>query len=224
MQNLSNTAGRGVTREEVVEGFLRQEEMRNVSCFIAVAIGDGENREPRGAKRGMFQSLKTLAEYMGAKFYEVRTRFGDDRLSKEIFKILFDHKPRVMVLGASTGSRYVLLPTILSILWYQRSCKDCEVKVIHGIGGNGWSIEPLKGFFSTDLTRGQLRIFKIIYSEAKEELIQKYELGRSAYKIFRILRNKGLIEWKRNRIRKTLAGRLLFNILTYLEDKGVKLE
>ena len=56
--------------------------------------------------------------------------------------------------------------------------------------------------------------------KTKEDLMLQYNLGRSIYKALRALKEKGLIEWKRNRIRKTFPGKLLFNILISLEEGG----
>jgi len=215
----------GITRE-TVEGLLKREELRNVSCIITVLIEDRENEELMKVKKEILNVLRMLAGFMGAKFYTIWTSFGDEKLSKEIFDVLLIHKPRLIILGAFTGSRYVLLPSILSILWYQKIYGGCDVKIIHGVEGNGWSIEPLRGYFTTDLTKAQLRIFKLIYSMKKEEirtkedLMSQYNLGRSVYKILRALKEKGLIEWRRNRIRKTFPGKLLFNILISLEEEG----
>ena len=215
----------GITKA-TVEGLLRHEELRNTSCVITVLIKDEDKEELMKVKREILDALRTLAEFMGAEFYEIWTKFKDESLSRKIFEILLVHKPKLVIVGTFTGSRYVLLPIILSVLWYQKVYRDCTVRVIHGVEGNGWSIEPLRGYLTTDLTKAQLRIFKLIYSlkkdeiKTKEELMLQYNFGRSIYKVLRALKEKGLVEWRRNKIKKTFSGKLLYNLLICLEGRG----
>lgn len=206
----------GVTRE-TVEGLLKSPVVSDVSCIITVLIEDS-SEEMMKKKREIIGTVEVIAKFLGAEYREFWTTLKDGGLSARIYEALLHFRPSRIILSGVTGSRYVLLPLLLALRWYGRR-EDVRIYVVHGIEGDGWLMEPLAGYLVDDLTPAQKRVFTLIYSHpgeeirTKEDLIEKHGFGRSLYKILNQLRCMGLIEWGRNRIRKTYPGTLLYNLL-----------
>lgn len=117
-----------------------------------------------------------------------------------------------------SGSRF-LYPILTQVLLYYWRLTGASVYILQGIEGGPWRAEPLPGYATVELPQGQRRVFIQIYEHPGEELrtmedlIEKYGYGRSIYKILRELEVKGLIVWRRNRIRKTLPGKILYRMM-----------
>ncbi|MGB9831129.1 MAG: hypothetical protein ACPLSP_03540 [Fervidicoccus fontis] len=169
-------------------------------------------------KRNILQSIENACKLIGIEHYHLSVEFGDTKSSAELYKLLKKLKPNRIVISGITGSRY-LFPIIASVAlryWYETKV---EVLLVHGIEGERWELVPLMGFFNYDLKGKQKDIFMQIYGEpievlrTKDMLINKYGYTRAIYKTLSKLEERGLIRHRRNRIEKTLPGKLLYSLM-----------
>ena len=206
----------GITKE-TVEGLLKSRVVGDVSCIITILIEDSSEEMMR-RKREITGTVEAIAKFLGAEYREFWTTLEDGNLSAKIYEALLHFRPAQVILSSVTGSRYVLLPLLQALRWYGKR-QGVRIYVVHGIEGDGWLLEPLAGYLVDKLTPTQKKIFMLIYSHpgeelrTKEDFIEKYGFGRSLYKTLNQLRSMGLIEWRRNKIRKTYPGLLLYNLL-----------
>ena len=173
-------------------------------------------------KKEIIQGVKRACELIGAEHHHVVVDFGDVSAGVKLYKLLKKLRPSSIVVSGITGSRY-LLPLIISVVlryWYETKVKAL---LIHGVEGGEWNLTPLTGFFVYDLKREQREVFMQIYNNSRnvlrtnEDLIKKYGYGKSIYKVLSKLEEKGLIKRRRNKIEKTLPGRLLYLLLREAE-------
>ncbi len=203
----------GVTKETVSGLLSHVAERGRVEGLVAVTTPGFED-----VKREIIEALRTSAELLNARFESIIVEFDDEEATAKVYRALKSVGSREVYVSLITGSRY-LIPILVQALLRYAYDTGAKVYAVHGIEGEGYRVEPLKGFLVYKLTREQKRLFKIIYGyqseelRSKEDLINKYGFSRSVYKALRGLEEKGLITRRRNRILKTFPGKLLYNLL-----------
>lgn len=208
----------GITGE-TVQGVLKTigDSLAGLVGIITVTTAGFEE-----VKREIIQGVKHACELIGAKHYHIIVNFREVGVSAKLYKLLKKLRPERIVISGTTGSRY-LFPIVVSAVlryWYETRA---EVLLVHGVEGGKWDLVPLVGFFVYDLKREQKEVFMQIYGNSRnilrtnEDLIKKYDYGKSIYKVLSKLEEKGLIKHKRNKIEKTLPGRLLYYLLREAE-------
>ncbi len=206
----------GVTKG-TVEGVLRAVEDR-LTCVITVSTPGFED-----VKEEIILGVGKACELMGVPHYHLVIGMGDLDASARLYSLLKKSGAGTVIVSGVTGSRFLLPIIMQSVLRYWYDTRS-EILLVHGIEGEGWSIQPLVGFLTFRLKRVQKELFKIIYEHpgdrlrTREDLIVKHGLSRTAYKVLKELESKGLIRTGRNRIEKTLPGYLLFNLLKEAGD------
>ncbi len=199
----------GVTRE-TVEGALRS--IGVVDVVYAVTVPGYED-----VKRPILDSLKGLAVLVGARYYEVVVVPGDVSGFVELYELLVGEAPDPVYLVGVTGSRYLLPPLFMVLLWYWRTT-GARVLLLHGIEGEAPSPVPLAGFFAPvmRLSRVQGRILELVYGGEEvvsgKDLKEKYGFSHSVYAVLRDLERKGLLVVRRGRIERTLPGELMYRL------------
>jgi len=203
----------GVTRETVVGLLKHIANGGSVEGIVAETTPGYED-----AKKPIVEGIRTTAELLDARFCYIIVGFGDEHASSRIYRVLREIGSRQVYASFITGSRY-LIPILMQALLRYSHDTGAEVYAVHGIEGEKYFITPLTGYTVYKLDRTQKRIFKLIYMypgdelRTVEDLIEKYSLGKSVYKVLRGLERKGLIIHRRNRVVKTFPGKLLYNLL-----------
>ena len=202
----------GVTWE-TVEGLLRLDVAGRIKCVLALLISKGYEDK----KKEIIGRLGELSGMLGATLYLVEVSMDDLSVPSKIYRVLAKERPARIIVSGLTGSRY-LLPIVMQALLFYGLKHGVVPLLVHGVEGNGWRLVPMPGYTYVDLKRSQRKMFQLIYSSEEEEFrtnmfMKQHHLGRSAYKVLRKLREKGLIETRRNRIRKTIPGKMLYLLL-----------
>jgi predicted transcriptional regulator len=203
--------------KETVYGVMRYPEIKP-DVIITITVRGLEE-----VKSEILSGVTSLAELMGIPHYHVSISYGDTEAGAKIYNLLKTHKPQTIVVSGVTGSRYLfpIVAQVLLLYWHEYKAR---ILLIHGIEGESWELAPFIGFFTYNLKRRQKEIFELIYQvpkdiiKTKEELIEKYRLGRHVYTILKELEMRGLIARRRNKIIKTMPGYLLYNLLKSLGE------
>mgnify|MGYP001772692770 CR=1 FL=1 len=200
----------GVTGE-TVQGVLNATREPLVGVITVTTAGFDET------KKEIIRAVKQACELIGAKHYHIVVNPDNAEPIAELYRLLRKLTATRVLVSGVTGSRYLLPLITQAVLRYWHETK-AEVFLIHGVEGEKWSLVPFTGFFVYDLKREQKEVFMRIYSDPRnilgtKELIEKYGYGRSIYKVLGKLEEKGLIKHNRNKIEKTLPGRLLYFLL-----------
>ena len=170
------------------------------------------------AKKPIIEALRGAASALGASFYLFIVKPGEVTELVRIYEVLVRVRPSEVYLVGVTGTRYLLPPLATVLLKYWRDTR-AEVYLVHGVEGEGYSIEPLPGFFATAmrLSSVQKRLLSIIYGSegmvSGKELMERYGFTRSVYYVLADLERKGLLVVRRNRIEKTFPGKLVYKLL-----------
>lgn len=210
----------GVTKETVLSLVSVSRLNGGLKCLLAVTVAGLEEE-----KRSILAGLEDYARSVGLVYRELWIREEDYGFASELLEFLLEQRPSRIYLSLLSGSRY-LYPLLTQVLLYYWRRTGAKVYVLQGVEGGSWRVEPLSGYYSVELPRSQRRVFKEIYEypgdelRTREDLVEKHGYGRSVYKILRELESKGLIEWGRNRIRKTLPGKILYELME-VSDGGV---
>jgi len=200
----------GVTGE-TIEGLLKS--VPRPDLIITVSVPGYEE-----VKGPIIEGLKAAASAMGARFRSFTVKKGDVEVLVDVYKLLLEERPNEVYLIGVTGSRYLLPLLVMVLLKYWRDAK-AVVYLLHGVEGEECEAVPLPGFFapSMRLSNTQIKLLKIIYSLegpiSGKELIQKYGFTRSVYYVLADMERKGLLFVRRNKIEKTLPGRLMYELL-----------
>jgi len=200
----------GVTRE-TIEGVLRG--LPRPDVIVVVTVPGYEE-----TKRSIVEALRVAALALGARFYLVVVRPGGVEGALELYRVLRGERPGEVYLVGVTGSRY-LFPVLSSVLLRYWRDTGARLWLVHGVEGREYVLEPFAGFFAPAMriSSVQKRLLRIVYESEEapsgKEFIEKYGFTRSVYYVLADLERKGLLVVRRNRIEKTLPGRLFYALL-----------
>jgi len=177
-------------------------------------------------KKQVIAALELLSKLAGAQLHIATVRPGSAEDVAELYRTLKNLEYDRVVLVGTTGSRY-LFPVLFMVLLQVWKEERVEVYLLHGVEGEGLSLENLAGFAAPALkvSSFQRTLLRAIYSSPAPELevqdlMRELRLGRSTYYALQDLNRKGLVRYRWGRVGRTFAGEIFYRVVVCGGEPG----